>query len=186
ARAGARRWGLWAASDSEDADLGRGVRSAVPADGGLIDAHHLVDVLDPLDRGVLAGKRARVDQVLPERLVEDLVDERALPRPRRPGDRHHRPERKADVDRLEVVLARAPYGQRLAVSLPPFRRYGDRAAAREKRPPRGRLAGEHVAQRALHHDAPAVDAGARPHLDQVIGGADGLLVVLDDDDGVAD
>ena len=32
----------------------------------------------------------------------------------------------------------------------------------------------------------AVDAGAGPHLDEVIGGADGVLVVLDDDHGVAD
>ncbi len=32
----------------------------------------------------------------------------------------------------------------------------------------------------------AVDAGARPHVDDVIGGADRLLVVLDDEHGVAE
>jgi|TARA_B100001964_G_scaffold204119_1_gene233584 hypothetical protein len=31
-----------------------------------------------------------------------------------------------------------------------------------------------------------VDPGPRPHLDDVIGGADRRLVVLDDDDGVAE
>ena len=45
---------------------------------------------------------------------------------------------------------------------------------------------EHVVERPLHHDAAAVHARARAHLDEVVGGADRVLVVLDDDDGVAD
>ncbi len=32
----------------------------------------------------------------------------------------------------------------------------------------------------------AVDAGAGPDVEHVVGGADGVLVVLDDDDGVAE
>ena len=43
-----------------------------------------------------------------------------------------------------------------------------------------------VLGRAGGDDAPAVHAGARPHVDDVIGGADRLLVVLDDEDGVAE
>ena len=35
-------------------------------------------------------------------------------------------------------------------------------------------------------DTAAVDARARPHLDDVVGGADRVLVVLDHDDSVAD
>ena len=31
-----------------------------------------------------------------------------------------------------------------------------------------------------------MDAGARPHVDDVVGGQDSFLVVLDDDDGVAE
>jgi hypothetical protein len=38
----------------------------------------------------------------------------------------------------------------------------------------------------LRHHPAAVDAGARAHVDDVVGGADRLLVVLDDDDAVAD
>ena len=40
--------------------------------------------------------------------------------------------------------------------------------------------------RALGDQVPAMDAGARPHIDDPIGGADRLLVVLDDDDRVAE
>ena len=32
----------------------------------------------------------------------------------------------------------------------------------------------------------AVDAGAGPHVDHVVGGTDCVLVVFDDDDGIAD
>ena len=40
--------------------------------------------------------------------------------------------------------------------------------------------------RAFGDDVAAMDAGARPHIDNPIGGADRLLVVLDDDDRVAE
>ena len=42
------------------------------------------------------------------------------------------------------------------------------------------------ARRALGDDAAAVLAGAGPHVDDVVGRAHGLLVVLDDDHGVAE
>ena len=87
---------------------------------------------------------------------------------------------------LQVVLARAAHGQRLAVALAPLLRHGDRPLAREELPGRRRLALEHVGDRALHDHGAAVHAGTRAHLDDVIGGADGVFVVLDDDHGVAD
>ena len=48
---------------------------------------------------------------------------------------------------------------------------------------RGRITSSRPSRR---HDVPAVDARARPEVDDVVGGAQGLLVVLDDDEGVAD
>src|SRR5690606_12157412 len=43
-----------------------------------------------------------------------------------------------------------------------------------------------VGQRALGDDGAAVDAGAGANVDDVVGGLDGVFVVLDDQDGVAD
>ena len=76
-----------------EADVGRRVRTAVASDRRLVDVHHLVHVLEAVDAVVLAGQRARVHQPLPERLVEDLVDQRALARTRRAGDRDQLAER---------------------------------------------------------------------------------------------
>ena len=87
---------------------------------------------------------------------------------------------------LEVVLARPAHRQRLAVALSPLLGGGDRSLAGEELPGRRRLAREHVIDRSLHHDRAAVDARSRAHLHEVIGGADGVLVVLHDDDRVAD
>ena len=110
-----------------------------------------------------------------------------LPEPETPGDRDEQPERERHVDVAEVVLlgalddelaargARAAYG-------------GDRdlAAAGEV------LAGDRVGvvveplDRAAVHDLAAVLAGARADVDDPVGGLDGVLVVLDDDQGVAE
>ena len=69
-----------------------------------------------VDAVVLARQRPRVHQPLPQRLVEDLVDQRALARPGRAGDRHEHAERERHVHRLEVVLPRAAHHERLAVA----------------------------------------------------------------------
>ena len=109
-----------------------------------------------------------------------------LPEPDAPVIATSCPSGNRHVDRLEVVLARAADDERLAVARAALRRRRDRALAREELARRRRLALEHVVDRALHDDASAVHAGARPHLDDVIGGANRVLVVLDDDHGVAD
>ena len=85
------------------------------------------------------------------------------------------------------LLERAP----LTVSfLPlPLRRLGrHRDAAAAGQIVGGDAAGrvEHVLQRAGGDHAAAVDAGAGPHVDDVIGGADRVLVMLDDEHGVAE
>ena len=46
--------------------------------------------------------------------------------------------------------------------------------------------GHHLLGRALGDDLAAVDAGGRADVDDVVGLADGVLVMLDDDDGVAE
>ncbi len=49
-----------------------------------------------------------------------------------------------------------------------------------------RLAGHQVVEGSLRHHFPAVDARTRAHLHDMIGGANGVFVVLHHDHGVAD
>ena len=62
----------------------------------------------------------------------------------------------------------------------------DRAATGEIIAGQRGLAALQALRRARVHDAPALDAGAGPEVDHVIGVPDRLLVVLDHHDGVAD
>ena len=48
------------------------------------------------------------------------------------------------------------------------------------------LAGEQLLERALAHDLAAVDSGAGTHVDDMVGVADRVLVMLDDEHGVAE
>src|SRR5947208_267030 len=77
-----------------------------------------------LTSSVSALKRARVDEAFPKRLVQDVTDERALPRARRARHRDELTQRKSDSQRFEVVLAGAAHDERLAGSLAalPWRR----------------------------------------------------------------
>ena len=87
--------------------VGCRVRARRAADRRLVDLDHLVDQVDPLDPVVLAGRLARAPDALGQRGVEDLRHQARLARAADAGDRHESAQRERDVDRLEVVLARA-------------------------------------------------------------------------------
>src|SRR5262245_58060082 len=61
---------------------------------------------------------ARVHELLPQRFVENLVDERALARSRCAGNSNEGAEREGNVHVLQVVLARLTDRQRPAITLP--------------------------------------------------------------------
>ena len=154
------------------------------------------------------GVRGGGIQRLRERLVEDVVDERRFARAADAGDGGQHAERDRDVDVLQVVRARA---EDLELALEGrtarFRRR-DRSRAGQiragegdegvgtgegvgsrfaemfqngSRPPLHQLLG-----RTLEDDVAAEIAGARPEIDHVVGDADCLFVVLDDDHRVAE
>ena len=86
---------------------------------------------------------------------------------------------------LEVVLGRA-------LDRDPAARLAAPAWRLDRARPGEELAGQrvghlrHLIGRALRHHVPAVLSGARPHVDQVVGGAHRALVVLDHEHGVAE
>ena len=89
----------------EHARVRRGVRARRAPDRRLIDVDDLVEVLDAGDRLVQPGRMLRPVDLLHQRLLEDVVDQRGLPGARHAGDGDERAERERDVDVLEVVLA---------------------------------------------------------------------------------
>ena len=109
-----------------------------------------------------------------------------LPEPETPVTAVNVPSGNPDAHAHEVVLARVVDGQRLAIGRPPRRRRLDRLSAGEI--PAGERGGigHHLVGRAHRHQVPAQLARARPEVHDEIGGADRLLVVLDDEHRVAE
>ena len=174
------------ADGRERARVGGGVAARSPPDRRLVDVYHLVDVVEPVDAAVRARPVLRAVEPLRQRLVQHLVDERGLAGP---GDSRYAdeaPQRELDVHVAQVVLASALHAQEPAVARTPHGRRRDLAPPRQVRARERRLARLDVVDLALGHDPPAVLAGARPEVDQVVGGAHHGLVVLDDEHRVAE
>ena len=117
---------------------------------------------------------------------EDVVDERALARAADAGDADEQAERDLDVDVLEVVVPGADDRE------PPCRSAA--GARRGRRSPCGperywpvRLSGLATTSASVAggDDLAAADAGAGAEVDEVVGRPHRVLVVLDDEDGVA-
>ncbi len=109
-----------------------------------------------------------------------------LPEPETPVTQVKVPSGMAAVTFLRL-LAVAPV--RVSFLPVPLRRVGrerDGAAAGEIIGGQAVLVGEHLVERAAGDHLAAMDAGARAHVDDIIGVADRVLVMLDDDDGVAE
>ena len=73
----------------------------------LIDADHLVELLQPVDGSVAAGARGAALQLACECWVEDVVDEGRLACAGHARDRGEDAQRELGVDVVEVVLGRA-------------------------------------------------------------------------------
>ena len=72
------------------------------------------------------------------------------------------------------------------LALAPRRRHGDGADARKILAGQAGAVADHRLGRAFGDDLAAMLAGARPHIDEMVGAADRVLVMLDDDHGVAE
>ena len=170
----------------EGAGVGRGVRARGAADRRLVDVDDLVEIFEPGDLVVFSGEDAGAVEGAGGGGVERVDGEARLARARDAGDAGEGAERDARGDAPEVVRGRAVDGELLAIALAAFRREGDRAAAREIVGGEAGLARHQVGERPGADDFAAAHPGAGAHVDDMVGRADAVLVMLDDEHGVAE
>ena len=171
----------------KEARVGGRIGARCTADGALVDADHLVEVIEAIDVAVRGRFLRAVVQVPRHRVIERVVDQRGFTRARYTGDADEEPNRQVERHALQVVARRVGDAQHLRrIGAMPPRRDRDGPVPREI------LAGQrvrrmpHLLRRALRHHLPAVLAGARAHVDHVVGGVDRVLVMFDHDDAVAE
>ena len=201
---GFRQGGEALADEIPGADVGRRGRARRLADRFLVDDHQLAEAFEAGERGEggLAQMGDRPERFLAREAVLLLGDGRANRGREQVGDQrgltgagHAAHDGQAadgdlDVEALEVaersVLQPDPLGRGAFA--------GDRSARTAERmrdglleeaPCHGVGAFLQRGRRALRHDRAAVDAGARPHVDDQVGRAHGVFVVFDDQHRVA-
>ena len=162
----------------EQTRVGGGVAARGAPDGGLVDVDDLVDGLEAFDGLVLADDVHALVQLVGEGLVEDLVHQGALARAADTGHAGDQADGKLRIHLLEVVLFGAQHREVAPLGLAADARHGDRVAARQEvtRDGTGRV--PDLVGGALGHHVAAVLTGAGAHVHHVVGGQDGLQVVL--------
>jgi len=163
------------------ADVADRVGARALADRRLVHEHHVAQPIDPVEPLEGAGRFARLAEVLGQRRVQHVLQQRGLARAGDAGDAHQVAERDADVDAAQVVLARAGQQQRR-----PARRHRARAAVAIHALAPGQVVagqrvrvGRHLGRRREGHDAPAALARPGTDVEQPVGGEHHLRVVLD-------
>ena len=168
----------------KDVRIGRGIRPRSAPDGRLVDNDQFVDMFEALRPVVLQRLVEGAVKLSGENRPQGFVDERRLARA---ADARHADElaqRKFRRDVLEVVAPRAADHDAPARSL--AQRFGnfDPPASRQVIGGDG-VGPEDVVERPGGHDVAALAPGAGSHVDDEVGGAHHVLVVLDDDHRVA-
>ena len=166
--------------------VGGGVGSGGAPDRRLVDVDDLVQVVYAPHRLVPPGYAAGTVESVGEHLVEDGVDQGGLARAGYSCDGGQHAEREGDGDVLEVVLAGADDGDlTVLIALTPLG--GDL----DPTPPGQVVAGDRALGSGQAPDVTGVDdltaqlSGPGADIDDPVGRADGVLVVLDDDERVA-
>src|SRR5450759_2908577 len=169
----------------EDARVRGRVAARRAADGRLVDVDDLVEQARAVDALVVAGAQlGAAVEPSGHALVQDLVDQRGLAGARDPGDAGEGRHREGYVDATQVVDPGAAHGEPLERQAA-LAGQGDASAPGQNVPGERRRVVHDLARRAFGDHAAAVLAGPRPHVDDVVGRAHRLLVMLDDDDGIA-
>ena len=119
-------------------------------------------------------------------LIQDVVDQRRLPRPRHPRHRDEHAQRERHIHVLQIVLTRALDHHLAGTAAACAATAGTGMLSRPVRyaPVSDSWLASRSADRPGHHDVPAVLPRARADVHHPVRGADGVLIVLHHDQRV--
>src|SRR5882762_2941595 len=174
------------ANGREDASVGSGIRTRRAAYGGLIDFDNFVDLIRAENFAMRGGRFRGAIELLREGAIENVVDERGLAGAGHAGDDREHPKRKRDIDVFQIVGAGAENLNRFAVGAAAFFGDGDFGGTAQILTGEGFRRVFDLLRLALGDEVAAGVARAGAEVDDEIGAADGVFIVLDDEDGVAE
>ena len=152
----------------------------------LVDDDGLVDEFESINRIMFSRRFLAVIKMAEERAAEDIVDQGTFAGTADTGDTSHQPGGKTDGNIPQVIFPSAHDADPAILGRMPDLGHADGAFPGEE------LSGErlgirhHFGDRARRDNLPATGPGVRTEIDEIIGGANGVFIVLNDDDGVAE
>src|SRR5215210_6422050 len=171
----------------EESCIGCRIRAGGATDWTLIDVDDLVEVLEAGDARVRSGNHSGAVEMPRHRPVQNVLDERRLAASGNPSHGDEEAERNLDLETAQVVLARALDADHATpVRRATHRRNRNFDLTAQVAPSDRFFVRPHFLDGAFGDNETAVLSGSGTEIDQVIGGLHRLLVVLDDDDGVAE
>src|SRR5271170_6919172 len=172
----------------EGLDVGHRVRARGASDGVLVDEDNVVEALDAFQLFVEVGwvGSFAFTQLVRNGAVEDIVNERGLARSRDAGDADEHVQRYLDIDALEVVAACAAQLEAFLSGFTAARGNGDGELSVELAAGDGVRVALDLFNGSGGEDAAAELACSRTEVEEIVGGADHVRVVLYDEDGVAE
>ena len=169
----------------EQLDVRRRVGTRRAADRRLIDVDHLIEVLGPVDSIVRARLGDCPVQVARSASRRMSPTSELFPEPETPVTQTNSPSGNAASIALQVVMPRSLDRQESAVRYLALLGNRDRLGSREIRPGQALRRAGQVSDRPLGDHLAPLDAGARAEVDEMVGRAHRVFVVLDDDNRVA-
>ena len=171
---GERELGEEVADQLERSDERGGIRARRAADGGLVAENEFLNVLHAGDGVVLAGCFRGVVKMLRQGFGEDAVDQGGFAAARRTGNDDDLAEGDGDGEVLEVVFAGALNGKTGLWFL--VSGFWSKATNFAAQPLAG--GGMDFRRFSLREDFAALETCSGAHVDEVVGGADDVLVVF--------
>src|SRR5690606_7034007 len=146
---------------------------------------HLVAMLKARERLVRSCDQPGAVERPRRARIEGVDDEARFARAREAGDAGEGAKRDLRGDIAKIVRPRALQREVEPIAGAAVFRDFDLLRARQIGGGKALLVREHLFERAFSNDLAAVDAGPRAHVDDIVGAADRILVMLDDNDRVA-
>ena len=169
----------------ENAGISGWIRARRAPDRLLVDIDDLVHILCAVHGVESSGPVGCMVLDIRQSLIEDLIHERTFARAGLPGDDGEGTERDGHVDVLQIVFVSAMDGERESVSFSPLFRQRDVFLTAQVLPRDGVLHLHHVLRRTLRDDGAAIFPCAGTDIHDPVCGADGILIMLDDDERIS-
>ena len=165
--------------------IGQQVGTRRGADGRLIDKNNIGQLVAAQNSAARARDTDRLPALLFEAAIQHVFHQRRFARAGHAGQTHQPAEGNGDIDILKIMRARALDGQPLFFSdRPAFVRERNGQPAGQVLTGQGLLVFEQPGIRPVEHDLAAFFTGQGAQVDDIIGLANNLRVVLDHHDRI--